>query len=216
MNTYKYKVSSPFNHTTEYQLHSAYSLQHSELRNIVNSTMSRDPLVVGNVVGDVLDPFIRSASMSVAYNNKEVTNGSELKPSMVENEPRVGIHGYNNTCLYTLVMIDPDAPSPSNPTKREHLHWLVTDIPETANASYGNEVVSYESPNPMAGIHRVVFVLFRQSIQQTIYAPGWRQNFNTRDFSQFYSLGPPVAAMYFNCQRENGCGGRRYIASGWT
>ncbi|KAK8959368.1 Protein FLOWERING LOCUS T [Platanthera guangdongensis] len=186
--------------------------------------MSRDPLVVGNVVGDVLDPFIRSASMLVAYNNKEVTNGSELKPSMVANEPRVGIHGYDNTCLYTLVMIDPDAPSPSNPTKREHLHWLVTDIPERANASYGlqklkltyhhiilgNEVVSYESPNPMAGIHRIVFVLFRQSIQQTIYAPGWRQNFNTRDFSQLYSLGPPVAAMYFNCQRENGCGGRRY------
>nr|QLM02162.1 flowering locus T 1B [Masdevallia wendlandiana] len=172
--------------------------------------MSRDPLVVGSVVGDVLDPFIRTASMNVIYNNKEITNGSELKPSMVAREPRVEIEGYDIMTYYTLVMIDPDAPSPSNPTKRELLLWLVTDIPERSTTSYGNEVVSYESPNPTAGIHRIVFVLFRQSVRQTIYAPGWRQEFNTRDFSQLYNLGPPVAAMYFNCQRENGCGGRRY------
>jgi hypothetical protein len=38
-----------------------------------------------------------------------------------------------------------------------------------------------------------------------------RSNFNTRDFAAIYNLGSPVAAVYFNCQRENGCGGRRYI-----
>ena len=80
----------------------------------------------------------------------------------------------------------------------------------------GNEVVSYESPKPTAGIHRFVFILFRQSIRQTIYAPGWRQNFNTRDFSALYNLGPPVASVFFNCQRENGCGGRRYIRWYWN
>nr|WJO13369.1 flowering locust [Lilium hybrid cultivar] len=107
-------------------------------------------------------------------------------------------------------MVDPDAPSPSNPTEREHLHWMVTDIPETAGVRFGNEIVSYESPRPKAGIHRFVFVLFRQTVQQTIYAPGWRQNFNTRDFAALYNLGPPVASIYFNCQRAGGCGGRRY------
>nr|QLM02184.1 flowering locus T 1B_2 [Miltoniopsis roezlii] len=55
--------------------------------------MSRDPLVVGRVVGDVLDSFIRSASMNVIYNNKKVTNGSELKPSVVAREPHVEIEG---------------------------------------------------------------------------------------------------------------------------
>jgi protein FLOWERING LOCUS T len=75
----------------------------------------------------------------------------------------------------------------------------------------GNEIVPYESPRPTAGIHRFVFILFRQSVRQTTYAPGWRSNFNTRDFAAIYNLGPPVAGMYFNCQRENGCGGRRYI-----
>nr|ADP89905.1 flowering locus T [Iris fulva] len=179
--------------------------------------MSRDPLVVGNVVGDILDPFAKAASLRIIYNNnKEVTNGSELKPSMVAHEPRAKIRGRDMRTLYTLVMVDPDAPSPSNPTKREYLHWLVTDIPETANTSHINEIVSYESPQPTAGIHRFVFVLFKQTVRQTIYAPGWRQNFNCRDFAQLYNLGPPVAAVYFNCQRENGCGGRRYRpGSGW-
>ncbi|KAG6477438.1 hypothetical protein ZIOFF_066693 [Zingiber officinale] len=99
--------------------------------------MLRDPLALSNVVGDVLDPFLKSATIKVVYNNREVTNGSELKPSAIANAPRVEIHGRDSRTLYTLVMVDPDAPSPSNPTKREFLHWLVTDIPETANSSYG-------------------------------------------------------------------------------
>ncbi|XP_020106515.1 protein FLOWERING LOCUS T-like [Ananas comosus] len=179
--------------------------------------MSRDPLVVGHVVGDVLDPFVKIASLRVFYSNRELTNGSELKPSQVANEPRIEIGGRDIRTFYTLVMVDPDSPSPSNPTKREYLHWLVTDIPETTNATFGNEVVCYESPCPTAGIHRFVLVLFRQSVRQTVDAPGWRSNFNMRDFAAFYNLGPPVAAVFFNCQRENGCGGRRYQpGSGWN
>ncbi|GMN59793.1 hypothetical protein TIFTF001_028887 [Ficus carica] len=71
------------------------------------------------------------------------------------------------------------------------------------------EVVCYESPRPTVGIHRFVFVLFRQLGRQTVYAPGWRQNFNTKDFAELYNLGLPVAAVYYNCQRESGSGGRR-------
>ena len=68
--------------------------------------MSRDPLVVGHVVGDILDPFIKAASLKVLYNNKELTNGSELKPSQVANEPRVEIIGGRDMSnLYTLVSL---------------------------------------------------------------------------------------------------------------
>lgn len=74
----------------------------------------------------------------------------------------------------------------------------------------GNEIVSYESPRPTMGIHRLVFVLFRQLGRQTVYAPGWRQNFNTREFAELYNLGLPVAAVFFNCQREAGSSGRTF------
>ncbi|KAI4353733.1 hypothetical protein L6164_002664 [Bauhinia variegata] len=77
---------------------------------------------------------------------------------------------------------------------------MVTDIPGTTGATLGQEVVCYENPRPSLGIHRFVFVLFRQLGRQTVYAPGWRQNFNTRDFAELYNLGSPVAAVYFNCQ----------------
>lgn len=92
-----------------------------------------------------------------------------------------------------------------------YIYRLVTDIPEGGGgAKHGNEVVAYESPRPTAGIHRFVFIVFRQAERQAIYPPGWRANFNTRDFAACYSLGAPVAGVYFNCQREGGCGGRRY------
>ncbi|KAF5200881.1 Brother of ft and tfl [Thalictrum thalictroides] len=169
----------------------------------------RDPLVVGRVVGDVLDPFQRSLELRVFYGNREVNNGCELKPSVIVSQPRVEIGGNDLRTFYTLIMVDPDAPSPSDAHQREYLHWLVTDIPESTNATFGQEVVCYESPRPTIGIHRFVFVLFRQLGRQTVYAPGWRLNFNTKDFAELYNLGLPVAAVYFNCQRERGSGGRR-------
>nr|BCD83045.1 phosphatidyl ethanolamine-binding protein [Lilium hybrid cultivar] len=98
--------------------------------------MSRDPLVLGEVVGDVLDQFVKSATMRVVY-EKELTNGTRLKQSAVANAPLIEIGGRDVRTLYTLVMVDADAPSPSNPTQREYLHWLVTDIPEGRDARFG-------------------------------------------------------------------------------
>ncbi|CAM8888610.1 unnamed protein product [Rhodiola kirilowii] len=170
---------------------------------------SGDAMVVGRVIGDVLDPYTRSISLRVRYNNKELTNGCELKPSQVVFQPSVDIGGDDLRNFYTLVMVDPDAPNPSDPNLREYLHWLVTDIPATTTASFGQEAICYESPRPTAGIHRFVFVLFRQLGRQTVYAPELRHNFKTREFAEMYNLGSPVAAVYFNCQRESGSGGRR-------
>ncbi|XP_062101709.1 protein HEADING DATE 3A-like [Humulus lupulus] len=121
----------------------------------------RDSLVVGRVIGDVLDPFTSSVSLRVFYGTKEVNNGCELKPSQIANQPRVDIGGQDLRTFYTLVMIDPDAPSSSDPNLTEYLHWLLTDIPGTTGATFGQEAVCYESPRPTAGIHRCVFVLFR-------------------------------------------------------
>ncbi|URE46621.1 protein HEADING DATE [Musa troglodytarum] len=159
--------------------------------------MQRDSLTVGRVIGDVLDPFTRSVPLRVTYNSREVTNGCEFKPSAVVEQPRVEVGGTDLRIFYTLIMVDPDAPSPSEPTLE--------------NICTGQEIVCYERPRPQLGIHRYVVALFQQLGRETVYAPGWRQNFNTRDFAELYNLGSPVAALYFNCQRESGSGGRRMI-----
>ncbi|XP_075650547.1 CEN-like protein 1 [Castanea sativa] len=161
------------------------------------------PLSVGRVVGEVVDIFTPSVRLNVVYNsNKQVANGHEFMPSVIISKPRVEIGGDDMRTAYTLIMTDPDAPSPSDPYLREHLHWMVTDIPGTTDASFGKEIVSYETPKPVVGIHRYVFILFKQTGRQTVRSPTTRDYFNTRRFSAENGLGLPVAAVYFNAQRE--------------
>lgn len=61
-----------------------------------------DPLVVGRVIGEVVDLFVPSISMTVAYGPKDISNGCLLKPSATAAPPLVRISGSRND-LYTLV-----------------------------------------------------------------------------------------------------------------
>ncbi|KAK6150066.1 hypothetical protein DH2020_017591 [Rehmannia glutinosa] len=153
--------------------------------------VERHPLVVSGVVGDVLEPFTATTELRVYSDGRTIFNGSSMRPSQVAGRPRVEIGGEDFRTFYTLET------------------WLVTDIPGSTGAGFGNELVSYESPRPLMGIHRLVLALFQQAARQTVNPPGRRHNFNTREFSQLYDLGSPVAAVYYNCHRENGTGGRR-------
>ncbi|KAG6584038.1 protein MOTHER of FT and TFL1-like [Cucurbita moschata] len=166
---------------------------------------SLEPLVVGRVIGDVLDMFTPAADLSVTYASKQVANGCEIKPSAAADAPTVVIQGpISNNDLYALVMVDPDAPSPSEPTFREWLHWIVVDIPEGSDANKGKEVVQYMGPQPPTGIHRYVLAVFKQNraIGGSLRPPNTRSNFSTRQFASQNALGLPVAAVYFNSQKQ--------------
>lgn len=63
----------------------------------------RDPLAVSQIIGDVLDPFNRSATMQIRYNDKEITNGTGLKASHAASAPKIEIVGSDQRKLYTLV-----------------------------------------------------------------------------------------------------------------
>lgn len=115
------------------------------------------------------------------------------------------------------------------------IHRIVTDIPGTTDASFGNcflphnpisvsyiytlyiydidvyfnlwylgkEIVKYEIPRPNIGIHRYVFLLYKQKGRQAVMkTPNSRDGFNVRKFADDNELGPPVAAVFFNAQRE--------------
>ncbi|KAL9264140.1 CEN-like protein [Drosera capensis] len=167
-------------------------------------------LILGRVIGDVIDCFIPTVKMCVKYNsNKQVFNGHELFPSGVTLKPRVEVQGGDLRSFFTLVMTDPDVPGPSDPYLREHLHWIVTDIPGTTDSTFGRELVSYELPRPTIGIHRFVFILFKQKRRQGVVPPVSRDGFNTRSFAEENDLGLPVAVVYFNCQRETAASRRR-------
>lgn len=63
-----------------------------------------EPLVVGRVVGDVVDYFIPSVKMCITYNsNKQVHNSHELFPSLLTSKPRVQVLGGDMRSFFTLV-----------------------------------------------------------------------------------------------------------------
>lgn len=65
-----------------------------------------DPLVLGRVIGDVVDPFSPSLRISVTYNsNKKVYNGHELFPSSVTIKPKVEVQGGDMRSFFTLVKL---------------------------------------------------------------------------------------------------------------
>ncbi|KAH9324585.1 hypothetical protein KI387_004763, partial [Taxus chinensis] len=94
-----------------------------------------DTLMICGVIGDVVDMFVPGEiNMTVTYPSRQVRNGCNLLPSSVTVPPEVHIAAPDNT-FYTLIMTDPDAPTPSDPGLREYLHWVVTDIPANGSAS---------------------------------------------------------------------------------
>lgn len=63
-----------------------------------------EPLIVGKVIGEVLDMFTPAINFTVHYGSKQVANGCDIKPSMAVDRPKVQILGPRvSTNLYTLV-----------------------------------------------------------------------------------------------------------------
>ncbi|CAA7394655.1 unnamed protein product [Spirodela intermedia] len=161
-------------------------------------------LVKARVIPDVINLFVPSAKLEVKYSAIRVVNGLLIPPSAAAKTPSVRIHSRRRSPvdLYTLIVADPDAPSPSNSTLREILHWLVVNIPR-GNVTRGEELVPYVGPAPPIGVHRYVFSLFRQKKPlKGVKVPTGRALFRTRRFAADNRLGLPVAALYFNSTKE--------------
>ncbi len=91
------------------------------------------PEVVATLPDNVLD-------MRVLYGDVELPIGVQMRLVQTQNKPSVQFYGNGfggDADKYTLAMVDPDAPNPSNPVLRNILHWLVTDIPGSTTASQG-------------------------------------------------------------------------------
>lgn len=75
--------------------------------------------------------------------NFTVKLGNELKPDSTKEAPCNVTWPAEASSLYTLVMVDPDAPSRKMPLVGEVLHWLVINIQDPSKISDGKEIVPY-------------------------------------------------------------------------
>lgn len=116
-------------------------------------------------------------------------------------------------------MIDIDAPSRTNTSLAQVIHWTQPGYisASSKNGSYfplistSSTVVPYAGPAPPpgSGSHRYVFSLFKQPANFTNpkayagFSARNRTRFNTTDYVKQAGLGPIVAANYFVAENMN-------------
>lgn len=121
-------------------------------------------------------------------------------------QPNVTFNNAENSSKYVLLMVDPDAPSRQNPSKKFWRHWLVIDLPGHVLrggdiGAQGNHLTSYYGPNPPAGSgqHRYQFLLFEQPetfSSSSLSIPEARNNFDVTNFVSEHCLCHHLKAAY--------------------
>ncbi|KAI0977899.1 hypothetical protein GJ496_010658 [Pomphorhynchus laevis] len=97
--------------------------------------------------------------VSNLYRKKTVENGMILSKHETKNGPNITLH-LNCTHYYTLIMVDPDAPSAKEPSISPLLHFYNYNI---VNSDInGKFLAKYHSPAPPNGIRDYVIILYRQ------------------------------------------------------
>ncbi|CAH1641270.1 unnamed protein product [Spodoptera littoralis] len=149
----------------------------------------------------------------VNKNFVRTAEGNILTPSEVRNPPIWVLWSYTTTKYYTLMMIDPDAPTREAPTYRSWLHWLVVNIPGIYIPSRGETLVEYVGAGPPngTGLHRYVFLVYEQpGLMEFKGAPvssnrtsANRLSFSAADFAKKFNLEHPIAGDFFQAEYDD-------------
>ncbi len=122
------------------------------------------------VVPDVL-PSWPPQTVSVRYHHAHESElGNTLSTQITSSAPQIHFPSEKGT-FYTLLMVDPDAPSASDPEFRHFLHWFVVNIPggggDHINVHSGHTIAGYMGPAPPTGTgpHRYVTIVYKQGGQ---------------------------------------------------
>ncbi|KAI6179777.1 hypothetical protein M3Y98_00647100 [Aphelenchoides besseyi] len=174
---------------------------------VVTGNEVSDAFAKSQIQPDIID-IPPSVLLSVKYpeNELEVQLANELQVSEVKSQPIVKWETEPNA-LYTLVKVDPDALSRENPIYRSWLHWLVVNVPGN-QLTNGKVIASYKGagPPPKTGLHRYVFLVFKQSdrIEDYDVKDGDRKKFNLRQFINKNELeSKPIAGAFYQAKNSD-------------
>lgn len=111
----------------------------------------------------------------VDYGSANVHRGNLLTPEQTATAPSVSFTNdeHNVTTsydsLYTLMMVSPDGPMGKD--MEVFVHWMITNVPDTANIADGDCIVDYLPPMPLEGMghHRYVYLLLKQKRGQIAF-----------------------------------------------
>jgi phosphatidylethanolamine-binding protein (PEBP) family uncharacterized protein len=148
-------------------------------------------------ITDVVPHVLGTNELDIIYGTEHAAAGKHLTRMQAAHAPDVKFDGAPDK-HYSLLMVDPDAPSPDDPKMREWLHWVVVNIPGS-DVSKGFTMTPYNGPTPPRGTHRYVFLLYEQPEGVTLPKSHIKQRakFHADKWAKDHKLGDPIGATYF-------------------
>jgi phosphatidylethanolamine-binding protein len=134
--------------------------------------------------------------LEVYFGNHKVKHKEILDLAIVQNQPQIKFN-IEKGKYYTILMVDPDAPSRENPINKHWLHWLVINNDKT--------VVEFAPSDPPknTGLHRYYIGLYEQKGKIQVPKDKYgRPKFPVQDFIQEYGLTLVECVMY-QTERKN-------------
>ncbi|GJN66080.1 hypothetical protein PLIIFM63780_003549 [Purpureocillium lilacinum] len=136
------------------------------------TSLLRADLVPGCASGLIPSDFKPSTALAVAYDGKQVELGNLFRAYECKLAPFISFEPEANvpsSASYTLMLVDPDAPTPEDPKFAFWRHWVLPGLQPLAGvdgvvAQTKPAVTDYLGPGPKdsSNPHRYLFLLFRE------------------------------------------------------
>ncbi|KAJ3567083.1 hypothetical protein NP233_g6598 [Leucocoprinus birnbaumii] len=131
--------------------------------------------------------------------------GQQLPRNSTAGPPSFSVRGAASRGPFVVAAVDPDAPTPQDPTSAEIRHFLGGNFVSDGSGLLHNgtaAVSEFLQPTPPAGsdAHRYIFLLFNQPRgfnDQTLVTPTTSiSNFDIATFAKAVGLGNPIAGTF--------------------
>ncbi|ENN74880.1 hypothetical protein HUJ04_007282 [Dendroctonus ponderosae] len=165
---------------------------------------NENAMVKEQIVPEIVDTAPNEVAEITYPSGAKANMGKILTPTQVSGQPTIKWNSDPNS-FYTIVMVDPDAPSRANPFMREWNHWIVGNVPGD-DISKGEVLTAFVSSGPPkdSGLHRYVIFIYKQDKELSFDEPrlpnnsaDQRANFSVRNFAKKYNLEGPIAGNFY-------------------
>ncbi|KAI1344209.1 phosphatidylethanolamine-binding protein [Xylariaceae sp. FL0016] len=145
-------------------------MSHSDLQVALAASLAKANLDPGPASGLVPEDFVPTTSLRITFGAKAVQLGTFFRASECREAPAISFAAASEAenASHTLVLTDPDAPTPDDPRFAFWRHWILSGLKASGAAGVvdwtGKDVTAYLGPGPKddSKPHRYLFLLYRE------------------------------------------------------